>query len=267
MRGRGTHLFPPPWPLPQKGRSQAVSPSHSWGGANLYYRSGTGQEGSRGRGGGWGRGGRPLAELSGGVGMMNGGQRGPRGPLMGTAKVHITLLSACERLLKALKSHRRPLPKLPEPASSITDKHSIRARAHAHWHSHAHICTLTLTLSHMHTDTHIQTHTHSNSHLHTHSHSHTPSWFPGSACGGMNMRRPVGNLQYVTVLLEDSCALNSEILIICIKHWCSYLITEHDKPLLFITVQGVLWNLAPLLVKGNFKQIHRFNINSLKRKW
>lgn len=54
----------------------------------------------------------PLAGLSGVVRMMNGRPAWAVRALMGAAELYITLLSVCERLLKALKSqplrHSRP---------------------------------------------------------------------------------------------------------------------------------------------------------------
>lgn len=53
----------------------------------------------------WGReGAGPLAGLSGGVRMMNGRAARAVGALMGAAELYDTLLSVCERLLKAFKS-------------------------------------------------------------------------------------------------------------------------------------------------------------------
>lgn len=46
----------------------------------------------------------PLAGLSGAVRMMNGRPARAVRALMGAAELYITLLSVCERLLKALKS-------------------------------------------------------------------------------------------------------------------------------------------------------------------
>lgn len=62
--------------------------------------------GKRGTGGtgGKGGGGPPLAGLSGVVRMMNGRPAWAVRALMGDAELYITLLSVCERLLKALKS-------------------------------------------------------------------------------------------------------------------------------------------------------------------
>lgn len=51
-----------------------------------------------------GGGGSPLAGLSGAVRMMNGRPAQAVRALMGAAELYITLLSVCERLLKALKS-------------------------------------------------------------------------------------------------------------------------------------------------------------------
>lgn len=56
------------------------------------------------RGWKWRRGGGPLAGLSGAVRMMNGRPAPAVRALMGAAELYITLLSVCERLLKALNS-------------------------------------------------------------------------------------------------------------------------------------------------------------------
>lgn len=61
----------------------------------------------------------PLARLSGAVRMMNGRPARAVRALMGAAELYITLLSVCERLLKALKSPGsdtgpRPATKLPQ---------------------------------------------------------------------------------------------------------------------------------------------------------
>lgn len=71
------------------------------------------------RPGGEGGGGPPLAGLSGVVRMMNGRPAWAVRALMGAAELYITLLSVCERLLKALKSQSlrrsRPTSRGPDP--------------------------------------------------------------------------------------------------------------------------------------------------------
>lgn len=69
----------------------------------------------------------PLAGLSGAVRMMNGRPARAVRALMGAAELYITLLSVCERLLKALKSpgsDTGPLPaaKLPQTAANDNGK-------------------------------------------------------------------------------------------------------------------------------------------------
>lgn len=72
----------------------------------------------------------PLARLSGAVRMMNGRPVQAVRALMGAAELYITLLSVCERLLKALKSPGTDTAtKLPQTAAndSVSRVKSSRA--------------------------------------------------------------------------------------------------------------------------------------------
>lgn len=83
----------------------------------------------------------PLAGLSGAVRMMNGRPARAVRALMGAAELYITLLSVCERLLKALKSRgsdTAPLPatKLPQTKagdSQMLPSHDKRRAAAQVW--------------------------------------------------------------------------------------------------------------------------------------